>query len=132
MAKSKTLIVTFGGPGRQKKGRKIGVTMSTTVPIEELDSLITGARLIVNMSADPNDRKDVVGQEKQEFADPAVKPLEATADCAGFNVRPDHFKFDLLFALDEVSPERLDEFAFKSGKLKVTRSGDRPKGADDD
>lgn len=127
--KAKTLRVSFGGPTRNEKSRNLVVKMSRSVGLtpDEVDELVTGARVDVTLSCDPNDQSDTDGQEVMDHAEPAIESLSISADVIGFRVSEKEFSFSLSLPLDGVDAEHLDKFAFKSGKLKIARTGDRIK-----
>ncbi len=93
-----------------------------SLTLVELEELVTGARLVATLIADPQAKDDVDGQKT--MMDTHSDHIEGlVSECNGFGSRPDHFSFRLSFHGDVVELTEIGKFAYKEGKVELKRTG---------
>lgn len=137
--KKRTFAVQFGSAGtikgdagKENAGSSIGVSVpKSKIQPNDLEALVTKARLKVTMDADPLAAKDVDGQEGLPGVDTTTWYLKGVeCECGGFS-SGEEYGLRLKFHGDAVGYSDIAKFAYHSGKLTLERLGDVVKrGAD--
>lgn len=126
---SATLDCEFKGVSIGKDKLRLSVAFKRDdLELEAADRLFTGSQLNVNLSCDPNGKKDVDGQKK--LADTTID-TDCVVECHGFRVASDRFSASLSMPKKGSDVKTLSEFANCSGKIKMKRTGDATPPADD-
>ncbi len=114
---------TKGGSSKETPGCGIGITIDKSrITPDQLEELVTGARLVATLIADPQAKDDVDGQKT--MMDTHSDHIEGlVSECNGFGSRPDHFSFRLSFHGDVVELTEIGKFAYKEGKVELKRTG---------
>lgn len=125
--KVQTLQTSLKGPSMGKNAISMGFQFARDdMTLEDAASLFVGARLKVKM----HPAGDVDGQRTFDGKGTA---LEVTADLSTLKVSPDNYGGSLKIHPDDVSIDRLGEFAFHDTKVRFERTGDaKPAEKDED
>lgn len=111
-----SIPVHFTSVGLQLEHRKIGIRIDRQrLSIETADELFAGRRLTGTVEVtldgeDPNQQALIPG---------TLSAVESSFDIKSFTAKREYYSCGLVFAVDDVSPDTLNGFLNRSGKITV-------------
>ena len=117
---------SFTGASTMKERRSIGIKLkrSALTPAQACKVLLRG-QLEVKIEVDPNAGSDVGGQQTFDPKDTWL--LEMTVESASVRFDVDSIATTFSLPKDAIEDGELDKFAFGTGSIRLTRSGDAEK-----